>query len=299
MLGIVIMYSFKSLIIWMHQDKIKILKNKLRKIHLSTEPSKYLAKDMKILKFIENFSINLLACRLILILFSTIFINLSSNNIERVLIFKVYIPFNYQPIVPFILVLIWEEWISWTGLLLETSNSGLLHGFIIILSSELEMIGDAFKSFDFKNDLQNLKPIIIKYQELIDLAVELESIFSFSNFTTFIISTLLMCFTILEILSITDQTIRYIIFIIFFIVMLNHVFFLCYYCQKLESASLSVAEKLSETNWYETNNRKLRIAVEFTLVRSQKSIKLTAANFTVMNLQTFKNVSQLKYTKIF
>jgi len=35
------------------------------------------------------------------------------------------------------------------------------------------------------------------------------------------------------------------------------------------------------------------MAVHFTIMRSQKQIKLTAAKFTYMNLNTFKNVSFL------
>ena len=76
--------------------------------------------------------------------------------------------------------------------------------------------------------------------------------------------------------------------------MANQILFLCYYCQKLETAGQSVAEKLMKSNWYDLKNLKIRMAVHFSLMRAQKPIKLTAANFADINLQTLKNVSYPK-----
>jgi hypothetical protein len=201
-------------------------------------------------------------------------------------------PFDYQHIIPFICVLSWQIWISVYHSFHEVSTSGLLQGLVMILASEFQIIGDSMKNIDFKNGLKDLKRIIDKHQELIKIADELESIFSISNFTNITSSVLMSCFTILECFKLQRQDLLLIIYLMFLIILTNQIFLLCYYCQKLETASESVGEKLMESNWYELEDPKMRKVLIFTLMRNQKPVKLTFAKFIDINLQTFQNVSR-------
>ena len=292
--GIIILYTIKSFSVWINQDKIRNLKSRLRDAHLTSESSIYLKNDSRIYLTYEKISSSLLAIASLGFLLNAIFMNLTSDSPERVLAYKIYIPFNYQPIIPFISTMLWQMYISFYFCLHEISTSGLLQGFVMILASEFQLVGDSLRDFDYTKGIEDLKPIIQKYQKIIEIAKDLESIFSFSNFSTFIGSMILICFTILEIFTNQHQLIRNLIFLIFFVIMANQILFLCYYCQKLETAGQSVAEKLMKSNWYELKNLKIRMAVHFSLMRAQKTIKLTAANFADINLQTLKNVSYPK-----
>lgn len=288
--GVAVVYSSKSFNVWIYQNKIRKLKSRLRKIHVTTESSKYLQIGLNTFLNVEKFSLRILMTAMVAYIFNAILLNLLSDDSERILVFKVYIPFDYQPLGIFICVLIWQSWASLTSCLHEISTCGILHGLIIILASEFQMIGDAFRKFDYNKGFEHFKTIIKKYQELIEVAEDLESIFSFSNLVTFIGSILQISFIIIECFNDQNQPIRYIVFVSFLVIMLNNIFFLCFFCQKLETASVSVAEKLAETSWYETRDKKTLMAIRFTMMRSQKPINLTAAKFTIMNLNTFKNV---------
>ncbi|CAG9808358.1 unnamed protein product [Chironomus riparius] len=288
--GIIILYAIKSISVWANQDIIRNLKSRLRKAHLTSQSSIYLTNDSRIYLISEKISTRLLTIANFGFSLNAIFTNLTSDSPERVLVYKIYIPFNYQTIVPFISTMIWQMVISFYCCLYEICTSGLLHGFVMILASEFQLIGDSLRSFDYTKGIGDLKPIIQKYQNLIEIAKELESSFSFSNFATFIGSMILICFTILEIFTNQHQLIRNLVFLIFLVIMANQMFFLCYYCQKLETASKSVAENLMKSNWNELKNPNIRMAIHFSLMRAQKPIKLTAAKFADINLETFKNI---------
>lgn len=292
--GIITLYLLKSFSVWINQEKIRNIKHSLRQAYLTSESSIYLKNDSKLFLISENISSRLLLIANFGYSLNAILMNLTSGNSERVLLYRMYMPFNYQPLTTFICTILWQMWISFNCCLHEMCTSGLLHGFVMILASEFQLIGDSLQSFDYTKGIEDLKPIIQKYQKLIEITKDLESIFSFSNLATFISSMILICFTILEIFTNQTQLIRNIVFLLFLLIMANQIFFLCYYCQKLETASQSVAEKLVKSNWFKLENHKIRMAVHFSLIRAQKTVKLTAGKFTDINLQTFKNVSDTK-----
>jgi hypothetical protein len=292
--GIVILYAIKILSVWMNQDKIRNLKSRLRELYLTSETSISLKNDSKVYFISEKISTRLLTIDNLGFSLNACVISLTSNNSERLLVYKIYVPYNYQPIVPYIFTMIWQIWVSLYCCIHEICTSGLLHGIVMILASEFEMIGDSLRNIDYTKEFDEFKKIIQKYQKLIEIAKDLESIFSYSNFATFIGTMVLNCFTIMECFTNQNQLIRNIVFSIFVLIMINQIFFLSYYCQKLESASESVGEKLLKSNWYEVKDPKIRMAVHFSLMRAQKPVKLTAAKFADINLETLKNVSFFK-----
>lgn len=290
-LDLLIFLSVKTIIILWRQKDIRNIIEKLRDTSKATEKTKYFQKNLEFFNRFQILSLILFVSTFLGFMFGCIIENIPPSPTGKNLIYKQWMPFDYQPISIYIVTNIWVSVVALSSMALQIASEGIFYGLIIILSSQFHDLAEDFEQFDCKDDVQGLKNLVVRYQELLKISTDIESTFSLSNFLTFIDSSLMMCFTILQVFMKQGQWFRYHGFASFFGIILSHIFFYCYYCQKLQTANSLVGEKILMTNWYESKSRDILRMVQMTAMKSQESIHLTAMGFTIITMDTFTNVS--------
>lgn len=210
---------------------------------------------------------------------------------EKKLIYYVYIPFDYQSTPIFVLLQVWCTYLSICGMIYSTVNDGPFYGLIIKLTSEMEELASNFENFDYRSDYNELKKLIEIYQHLLDISNKLASCFYIFNSITMFDNAFIICFMIFQSLNDQNHYMRYLGMIIKLTIWLFHVFFLCFYCQKLQNVNLSISRKMMMSNWYEAKDRRVIKAIQLTMMTSQQPVKLTLLKIKVITMESFTSVS--------
>lgn len=290
-LDILIFLSIKTIIILRRRKDLRNIIQNLRNNFNDTEKTKYFQENLRFFKRFQIMSLLLFLSTFIGFTFGCIIENIPPSPTGKNLVYKQWMPFDYQPLPIYIITNIWVDIVALSITPLQIASEGIFYGMIIILASEFNSLAENFATFDCKDDIQGLKNLVVRYQELLKISTDIESTFTLSSFLTFIDSSLMMCFTILQVFMNQGQWFRYHGFASFFCIILSHIFFYCYYCQKLQTANSMVGEKILMTNWYDSKSRDIFRIVQMTAMKSQKSIHLTAMGFTIITMETFTNVS--------
>jgi len=285
--------AVKALIVWWKQDQVWDVLGKLKLENDEKRNKKYLKANMKFFHPYQKFSFILFATTLIGFVLASIVRNFSGNSDEKSLIYKIYLPFDYQPMGIYILVQIWSEFVGFSCAFLQVACDGLFFGMLIMLSSEFNELSDVLVNLDYKTDRGLLKKCVIKHQQLLEINKDIESIFSLSSFLTFVDSSLTICFATLECFIGQDEWLKYVTFVLYASIILNHIFFYCFFCQQLHDANANIGEKIIMGNWYESKDKGVLTAVHLILLKSQQIVKITALNFTIITINSFSNVSAL------
>lgn len=83
----------------------------------------------------------------------------------------------------------------------------------------------------------------------------------------------------------------FVMFLPFLGTILNQVWLLSHFGQKLHDSSLSVYEGILESNWYELQDFKTMKTIPFIIQRCQRVKVIKARGFAVIKLNTFMGVS--------
>jgi hypothetical protein len=82
---------------------------------------------------------------------------------------------------------------------------------------------------------------------------------------------------------------------------INEIFLFSFFGEQIQHESLMISDKIYNTNWYELsrmkNKKKLRefnSMVQLTMMRANRSIKISAGGFTNMSFETFMSVSRFE-----
>ncbi|CAG9807716.1 unnamed protein product [Chironomus riparius] len=290
--------AFKALIIWWKHEPILEVLRKLKLENDEKRSKKYLKGSLKFFHPYQKFSFILFATTLIGFVLASIVRNFSLGPDEKSLIYKIYLPFDYQPMVIYIITQIWSEFVGFSCAFLQVACDGLFFGILIMLSSEFNELSDVLINLDYKKDHLQLRNCAIKHQELLQINKEIEAIFSLSTFLTFVDSSLTICFATLECFIGQEEWLKYVTFVLYAAIILNHIFFYCFFCQQLHDANSNIGEQIIMGNWYESNDKRVLTSVHLILMKSQQIVKLTALNFTVITINSFSNTMRTEVQQV-
>ena len=173
---------------------------------------------------VENYLRTLRIFRKItIVIYSTIYIQLisvpffqlfyrwfTSSEFDIDLIIQCYIPFDYSNPFVYSIIYIFHSWIFLVNVLALFSNEMLYFGLMIILSMEFDILGHVISEIDPRNDqeaaMKEIKTFIKIHQELIEIAEQLEDIFSLILFVNIFGMIYLICGT--AFLSVVSQKIQ-------------------------------------------------------------------------------------------
>ena len=198
-LDLTIFLSIKTIIIVSRRNDIRNIIKSLRNNSKDTEKSKYFQENLRFFNRFQKLSLFLFMSAFVGFMFGCIIENIPPSAKGKNLVYKQWMPFDYQPMPIYILTNIWVEIVALSSIFLQIASEGIFYALIIILSSEFHDLAKSFETFDCKSDVQGLKNLVVRYQELLKISTDIESTFSLSSFLTFIDSSLMMCFTILQV----------------------------------------------------------------------------------------------------
>lgn len=282
----------KTFIIIFNKGQIFEIKEKLNVHCMSNESEKYKKEALKLFRMYQLVCIRLYAFTLSLSLLKAISSTINDSS-KRTLTYDIYSPFDYQKLWIYIILQLWLEYNAINILICHISNDGLFYGLVLTISSELNALGDAFENVNVKSSFDDVEKLIKKYLNLLDICKNLESIFTLFNCLTFSNYSFLFCFIILQYISDHSHWIQLLnqILNLFLFSVLNYL--CCFYCQKLQTANSLIVDKIILSKGYETKNRDIRRALFLTILKAKQPIKLTTLRFTIISMETFKNVSSV------
>jgi len=188
-------------------------------------------------------------------LYQLIFNNIRKQSIET------WFPFDETASnLNFILSLLWFIWISSSAAINFICADFYLFANIFVLSTEFDIIGENIKNAINEGQVTDLRELLIRHQELIEICDDIKSIFTFTFFYIQGAVAISACgFQILTATSLTDllYSISYTAF------SFNQVFFYCFYGEALITASEDVGQKILESNWYELKDIVVKKSILF------------------------------------
>ena len=219
-----------------------------------------------------------------------------SDRWERILIHQAYLPFDYESIPGYICAYILLIFLSVVSNNFIIANEIFFDSLLVILSTEFDNLGDEFENFDFKDgNYDDFKKLVDRHNVLHDLSNEMDSLFNFPVMITFLGSTILMCFSLLQFFMhelVLTNLVNLIKFGAYLNAVIIQIFLLCYFCQKLRTSSENVGKKIIRSNWHESSNRKMIKSLQLVLLKSQRPVELTALSFFGIDLEVFTNVGK-------
>lgn len=138
----------------------------------------------------------------------------------------------------------------------------------------------------FNNNL-NLREVISRQNNLIKLSDKLQDIFG-TYIMIFISSSGVLMSILCFYLVVTRD---FAMLIPFLLTTFNQVYLLCRYGQKLHDSSSLMFDGISESNWYELQDKRVKKIIPFMLQRNQQPKILKVFGFSTIKLSTFRSVS--------
>jgi len=139
--------------------------------------------------------------------------------------------------------------------------------------------------FSFQMELDDLKPLIIRHNQLFECHKILQETFCVVFLLNFIIAAIIICTVAFMVTIKADDRFFYVPILIRD---LYKTFFLCFFGQMLKDASLSVSKGVESIKWEDIEDQDVKKSILFIMIRSQKAaclqitkdIQITAELFT-------------------
>ncbi|KAG5673084.1 hypothetical protein PVAND_003159 [Polypedilum vanderplanki] len=204
------------------------------------------------------------------------------------LIAPIYFPFDpLQPLLYPIFISL-QSWSVLFAALMLTATDSFFCSLICVTSMEFDVLAQKLSQIDPESDEnaeKKLQEIIDGYNELTDIANELEKIFSPLLFVHIFAGIFQLCSTAF----LSFSPIRHYLMIKYSItvpLILFHVYSICFYGEQLQTSSMRVADEAYNCNWY-GKNLKFRKMILLTMLRTQRPQKLTGLKFMNVGLPVF------------
>lgn len=188
------------------------------------------------------------------------------------------------------LALIWTFFNLVTGLLIFLATDVLIYGLIYIISAQFHALKDDFKKLNLKEQNNDINRLILHHNELYDVCLQLEKIFTLSFFYKFIISSFVICFTAFQCSTASDLP-KLMTNVTICIANFNQIGLQCFFGQMLTNASEIVTEGIYDCEWENSTSIKLRKSLMICLARSQNHVALTTLKFGEITYEQFTYVS--------
>ncbi|XP_070502462.1 odorant receptor 13a [Chironomus tepperi] len=204
-------------------------------------------------------------------------------------------PFDATSKFTYPLVLLWTDWNLINGLIIFFATDVLLYGFIRIISIEFEIIQHNFENLNLTESSDELKTLICHQNDLYDVCIKLEGIFSLTFFYKFIISSFVICFTAFQ-CSTSSDTSKIIVNMTICIANFNQIGLQCFFGQMLKNASENVTNSIYNCQWENTTNMKVKKSLMICITRSNRHVALTALKFSEITFEQLTYILTSTYS---
>lgn len=289
----VLLAMSKGLLILLRKDDVLRLLSEIKELianqHNAGHDMKiYVNKYYRIAKFyLVIFISGHLVCAAPLILY------LVPGSMSSILVY--WFPFEiFKPTI-FPLAIIWTEITMYFMSTLYLASDLLFYAIVTIISMEFDFLKTDLKNLKFEtSEIQkiDIKEMIDRHNNLFELSSELNRIFGPSFLLAFTLSSFTICMRMFHFLVIIDEIMAKSLDIIALSIVLSQIWLLCFFGQKLIDSSSGIADGVYESDWINIENNNYKKQLLLKMLRSQRSIKLTAMGFADISLETFATVSK-------
>lgn len=202
-------------------------------------------------------------------------------------------PFDPYRIETFPFAWMWVTWIAWHILVFLLASDSLLYALITVIVVEFEFLKTDFGNLRFivKHERkEEFKRYIERHNKLLKICDKLQDIYSIIFFTSFAITSMVLCFVVFQI-SIDQPNVEVYWFYVSFLGIAGvQVWLLCLYGQKLIDASESMTDEIYSCGWETLSEIEFKKQFVLIMARTQKAQRLTALGFADISLETFAAV---------
>jgi hypothetical protein len=216
---------------------------------------------------------------------------------SRIFNFDLFVPFSVEPLAAYIVVYIWQGLVGMVGASFLVFNELHFNTLVLMLSMEFDNLADDFGAFDYKLvDKKAFKKLVGRHNKLLTIAKELNMVYFVPISVTFLLFTLLICFSLLQLftarhLATIERVTNSIKFVTFLNGALVQIYLLCFYCEKLRSSNENLQMKIVNGNYYEASDWKTVKMMQLVLLRAQKPVQMTALGLFGFRIEMFSDVS--------
>ncbi|KAL7036895.1 hypothetical protein ACKWTF_008984 [Chironomus riparius] len=287
----------KSILFFTKRKKILQILEKL-KISFPTTKADQLSCDLdspfkwfhifsKVFVFISFFAVSMI---LINALFFFFFFKVRKLETE------VWFPFDHLATdLNFLCALSWAIWTAYNSIYILCAVDTFLCCTFLILSIEFRIIGQGLKNAINAKELDKLRAIVVRHQELIVIDEEIKKIFSPIFFFAFILGSITISSSIF-LISTTSSTSSLMSASLNALSSIINVFVNCYFGEKLITESESIAISIYDSDWYEIDDKEAKRLIQLVLMRSQKACTLSGYGFVTLSIDSFAIVLKSAYS---
>ena len=278
-----LMIILKSIVLFIRKNKILMIMKELKSINQEqgTNSSKIFSK------FFYGYLLTLL-CPLIVNIMTPIVKILVSG--EKTFPLDMKFPFDATSNFIYPIALLWTNWNLINGFIIFFATDVQLYGFIRIIFIEFETLQHNFENLNPSESSDELKTLICHQNELYDVCIKLEKIFSLTFFYKFFISSFVICFTAFQ-CSTSSDTSKIIVNMTICIANFNQIGLQCFFGQMLKNASENVTNSIYNCQWENITNMKVKKSLIICIARSNRHVALTALKFSEITFEQLTYVS--------
>ncbi|XP_071631650.1 odorant receptor 4-like isoform X2 [Temnothorax longispinosus] len=211
---------------------------------------------------------------------------------HRKLTYRAWLPFDYSSTLLFYLAYV-HQLISLTvAAFLNVGFDTLICGLLVHVCCQIEIFTYRLRKIVSYSDV--LRDCVRHHYHIFRLVSVINTKFRLIITIQFIMSTLVICFSLYQISKATTKT-KHIEMTLYVSCMLTQIFFYCWYGNELKIKSHQIIDNIFEMEWLTLDkNRKksLMIVMRRTIV----PIQITCAYIVPMNLNTFMGILKTSYS---
>ncbi|XP_029665583.1 odorant receptor 94a-like [Formica exsecta] len=216
---------------------------------------------------------------------STAIASLFTDYKKEKLTFRAWLPFDYYSSATLFHFTYFHQLISLTvGSVLHVACDGLICGLLLHICCQIEIL-----SYRLKNITRNpkiLRDCIIQHNLIIKFALLLNKKFRFTISFQFLVSTLVVCFTLYQL---TKTSGKFVELGMYMSCMLTQIFLYCWYGNEVKLKSRQLVNDLYKMEWI-TLERNIQKDLLTITIRSRVPIEFSSAYVIPMNLDSFVDV---------
>lgn len=205
-----------------------------------------------------------------------------------------WFPFDvFRPTI-FPAVLVWTNFIAWSGTFYLLGCDSILYALITLISMEFDATNIELINICYVTKSQRamaMTSVIDRQNKLLELSDKLQNIYGLTFFFSFFISSIILCFVVFQ-LSIASENIlsTYSFFVPYLGIVVGQILLLCVYGQKLIESSGSLGDGAYNCGWESFDDVALKKQLILIIMKARKAQSFSAMGFADISLPSFTTV---------
>jgi hypothetical protein len=211
---------------------------------------------------------------------------------ERELVVEMWLPFDTSTNFGYFIASIYVIFLTFVVFCISFSTNLIACSMMTLTALMFHILANDFKkALNNKNvKMADLKNLIDRQNELTDLIKQIKSLHSAVFLMMFVEGSMVICVCGYEAMA-ADNMADTVIYSQFLVMMMNDIFIICFFCQKVIDGSESLIVGITDSNWNEIDDQKIKKMIPLIIQRAQKIAFMTGEGFVKISREAFSSVS--------